>query len=222
MTFDRMPWHGWWTCRMSRWHSYWQMQGSMYGYPTLVELLPASSTRLSVLVIRFASHFLEFPTINSILCNGQAYSKSPTSLLKENGLSSVSSIWKAWSLDCCIPSNCSTQLLTEPLSIGEINSLVSVLQAYWEWSWDELVAHDMPAVLQHVRSLTGQNMHYVGHSLVNKSRSIFASSSWQLKIFIILLKKHNTVVNLISGNFNCAGRLLPQGTGEHAKIGCFA
>ncbi|XP_030460450.1 triacylglycerol lipase 2-like [Syzygium oleosum] len=37
--------------------------------------------------------------------------------------------------------------------------------AYWEWSWDELVAHDMPAVLQHVRRLTGQNMHYVGHSL---------------------------------------------------------
>lgn len=37
--------------------------------------------------------------------------------------------------------------------------------AYWEWSWDELLAYDMPAMLQHVRSITGQNMHYVGHSL---------------------------------------------------------
>ncbi|KAL3754429.1 hypothetical protein ACJRO7_001634 [Eucalyptus globulus] len=37
--------------------------------------------------------------------------------------------------------------------------------AYWEWSWDELVTYDMPAMLQHVRSITGQNMHYVGHSL---------------------------------------------------------
>nr|GMD85326.1 triacylglycerol lipase 2-like [Ipomoea batatas] len=36
---------------------------------------------------------------------------------------------------------------------------------YWEWSWDELVAYDLPATLQYVHDQTGQNMHYVGHSL---------------------------------------------------------
>uniref|UniRef100_A0A7N0RIS4 Lipase n=1 Tax=Kalanchoe fedtschenkoi TaxID=63787 RepID=A0A7N0RIS4_KALFE len=37
--------------------------------------------------------------------------------------------------------------------------------AYWDWSWDELVAYDLPAVVQHVSDQTGQKPHYVGHSL---------------------------------------------------------
>ncbi|KAJ9551884.1 hypothetical protein OSB04_015929 [Centaurea solstitialis] len=36
---------------------------------------------------------------------------------------------------------------------------------YWEWSWDELVAFDLPASVQFVHNQTGQNLHYVGHSL---------------------------------------------------------
>lgn len=41
-----------------------------------------------------------------------------------------------------------------------------MLQAYWEWSWDELVTYDLPATIQFVHDQTGQNLHYVGHSLV--------------------------------------------------------
>ncbi|KAF7141431.1 hypothetical protein RHSIM_Rhsim06G0168900 [Rhododendron simsii] len=37
--------------------------------------------------------------------------------------------------------------------------------AYWDWSWDELAAYDLPASVQYVNDQTGQNMHYVGHSL---------------------------------------------------------
>ncbi|KAL3849017.1 hypothetical protein ACJIZ3_010899 [Penstemon smallii] len=37
--------------------------------------------------------------------------------------------------------------------------------AYWNWSWDELVAYDLPASLQYVHDQTGQKLHYVGHSL---------------------------------------------------------
>ncbi|KAF5814569.1 putative triacylglycerol lipase [Helianthus annuus] len=37
--------------------------------------------------------------------------------------------------------------------------------AYWERSWDELVTYDLPASIQFVRDQTGQNLHYVGHSL---------------------------------------------------------
>ncbi|XP_031108146.1 triacylglycerol lipase 2-like [Ipomoea triloba] len=44
-------------------------------------------------------------------------------------------------------------------------SLSPTDQDYWEWSWDELVAYDLPATLQYVHDQTGQSMHYVGHSL---------------------------------------------------------
>ncbi|GAY55172.1 hypothetical protein CUMW_162340 [Citrus unshiu] len=37
--------------------------------------------------------------------------------------------------------------------------------AFWDWTWDELVAYDLPATLQHVHDQTGQKPHYVGHSL---------------------------------------------------------
>ncbi|XP_038986070.1 triacylglycerol lipase 2-like isoform X3 [Phoenix dactylifera] len=37
--------------------------------------------------------------------------------------------------------------------------------AYWEWSWDELVAFDLPATFEYVYRHTGhQKLHYVGHS----------------------------------------------------------
>ncbi|XWS26823.1 hypothetical protein CRYUN_Cryun26dG0063100 [Craigia yunnanensis] len=35
---------------------------------------------------------------------------------------------------------------------------------YWEWSWDELVAYELPATFQYVHDQTGQKLHYVGHS----------------------------------------------------------
>ncbi|XWS75813.1 hypothetical protein CRYUN_Cryun01aG0124300 [Craigia yunnanensis] len=37
--------------------------------------------------------------------------------------------------------------------------------AYWNWSWDELVAYDLPATFQYVHDQTGQKLHYVGQSL---------------------------------------------------------
>ncbi|XVF88576.1 hypothetical protein PTKIN_Ptkin19aG0061800 [Pterospermum kingtungense] len=36
--------------------------------------------------------------------------------------------------------------------------------AYWNWSWDELVAYELPAIFQYVNDQTGQKLHYVGHS----------------------------------------------------------
>ncbi|CAK7328291.1 unnamed protein product [Dovyalis caffra] len=36
---------------------------------------------------------------------------------------------------------------------------------FWNWSWDELVVYDLPAVFGYVYSQTGQKAHYVGHSL---------------------------------------------------------
>ncbi|KAL8474251.1 hypothetical protein ACS0TY_030206 [Phlomoides rotata] len=36
---------------------------------------------------------------------------------------------------------------------------------FWNWSWDELAAYDLPTTFQYVYSQTGQKLHYVGHSL---------------------------------------------------------
>ncbi|XP_055803653.1 triacylglycerol lipase 2-like [Solanum dulcamara] len=36
---------------------------------------------------------------------------------------------------------------------------------YWNWSWDDLVAHDLPTVVNLVYEQSGQKIHYVGHSL---------------------------------------------------------
>ncbi|RDX70564.1 Triacylglycerol lipase 2, partial [Mucuna pruriens] len=37
--------------------------------------------------------------------------------------------------------------------------------AYWDWSWDELASFDLPAFVHYVYNLTGQRIHYAGHSL---------------------------------------------------------
>eukprot|EP00257_Ricinus_communis_P009825 XP_002528965.2 triacylglycerol lipase 2 [Ricinus communis] len=37
--------------------------------------------------------------------------------------------------------------------------------AYWNWSWDELAAYDLPATFNYVHEQTGQKLYYVGHSL---------------------------------------------------------
>ncbi|XVE67712.1 hypothetical protein DITRI_Ditri09bG0010400 [Diplodiscus trichospermus] len=36
---------------------------------------------------------------------------------------------------------------------------------FWNWSWDELVSYDLPAVFDFVFNQTGQKIHYIGHSL---------------------------------------------------------
>ncbi|KAF6159166.1 hypothetical protein GIB67_032783 [Kingdonia uniflora] len=37
--------------------------------------------------------------------------------------------------------------------------------AYWDWTWDQLVIYELPALFQYVQGQTSQKLHYVGHSL---------------------------------------------------------
>uniref|UniRef100_A0A2C9UUE5 Lipase n=1 Tax=Manihot esculenta TaxID=3983 RepID=A0A2C9UUE5_MANES len=39
-------------------------------------------------------------------------------------------------------------------------SLTPYDPAYWDWTWDELAAHDLPAMFQYVHQQTGQKLHY--------------------------------------------------------------
>nr|XP_048337037.1 triacylglycerol lipase 2-like [Ziziphus jujuba var. spinosa] len=44
-------------------------------------------------------------------------------------------------------------------------SLDPINPRFWNWSWDELVTFDLPAVFDFIYSQTGQKVDYVGHSL---------------------------------------------------------
>lgn len=60
---------------------------------------------------------------------------------------------------------------TDTILFFILDAILLFFQAYWEWSWDELVAYDLPATFQYVHDQTGQKIHYVGHSLVNSTDS---------------------------------------------------
>ncbi|KVH92817.1 Alpha/beta hydrolase fold-1 [Cynara cardunculus var. scolymus] len=36
---------------------------------------------------------------------------------------------------------------------------------FWDWTWDEIVSRDLPAVIAFISQQTSQKIHYVGHSL---------------------------------------------------------
>lgn len=36
---------------------------------------------------------------------------------------------------------------------------------FWNWTWDDLIVHDLPAVIDFIYKKTGQKTHYVGHSM---------------------------------------------------------
>ncbi|XP_015580726.2 triacylglycerol lipase 2 isoform X1 [Ricinus communis] len=54
--------------------------------------------------------------------------------------------------------------------------------AFWDWSWDELVAYDLPATFEYVHHQTGQKLHYVGHSLGTLIALAAFSKSQQLNM----------------------------------------
>ena len=39
-------------------------------------------------------------------------------------------------------------------------------QEFWNWTWDDLVTHDLSSVIDFVFKQTGKKMDYVGHSMV--------------------------------------------------------
>lgn len=39
-------------------------------------------------------------------------------------------------------------------------------QEFWDWTWDDLVTHELSAIIDFVFKNTGRKIHYVGHSLV--------------------------------------------------------
>jgi hypothetical protein len=103
-------------------------------------------------------------------------------------------------------------------------------QVYWDWTWDELAAYDLPATFQYVHDQTGQNLHYVGHSQVNIALcllSLFFCCSWEINyyrcriLFCIYIYIY-VAFDFVSGDFDCFCCIFSRKVIEHVKIGCFA
>ncbi|KAL6521820.1 hypothetical protein OROGR_018389 [Orobanche gracilis] len=61
-----------------------------------------------------------------------------------------------------------TRLLASKLALTdlELNFDRAVARAeYWNWTWDDLVIHDLPSVIELVFEQTGWKTHYIGHSM---------------------------------------------------------
>jgi len=64
-----------------------------------------------------------------------------------------------------------TQLNCYPIHVTWYLNCDVQIQGYWDWSWDELVAYDLPAIYEYVYRNSGrQKIHFVGHSLVSLCR----------------------------------------------------
>ncbi|KAK3445875.1 hypothetical protein EUGRSUZ_A01090 [Eucalyptus grandis] len=56
--------------------------------------------------------------------------------------------------------------------------------AYWDWTWDNLVSSDLPAVFNYVYDQTAQKLHYVGHS----QGTLMALAAFSREQFLVMLR----------------------------------
>ncbi|KAL6497601.1 hypothetical protein OROHE_027230 [Orobanche hederae] len=61
--------------------------------------------------------------------------------------------------DVWISNNRGTRFSRRHLNLDPANS------EYWNWTWDDLVIHDLPSVVELVFEQTGRKTHYIGHSM---------------------------------------------------------
>ncbi|XP_004305970.1 PREDICTED: triacylglycerol lipase 2-like [Fragaria vesca subsp. vesca] len=106
-------------------------------------------------------------------------------------------------------------------------SLNNIDPAYWEWTWDQLAAYDLPAFFNYVNNQTGQKVHYVGHSL--GTLSVLAALSQQklsttlrsaaLLCPVAYLGQMSTLLGRISAQSYTAEGLYATGVREYPPPG---
>lgn len=104
---------------------------------------------------------------------GESYNTSRKVVFLQHGLLSSSADWVVTG-----PGNALAFLLADrgydvwlgnyrgnTYSLGHKNPDITK-QQYWSFSWDEMAKYDLPAMLQHLMAVTGQDrFHYIGHSM---------------------------------------------------------
>ena len=61
--------------------------------------------------------------------------------------------------------------------------MISALQAFWEWSWQEHMEYDLKSMIEHVYSVTKSKVLFVGHSQVCHLLSFFLLNFFKSLIF---------------------------------------
>ncbi|XP_062103603.1 triacylglycerol lipase 2-like [Humulus lupulus] len=102
--------------------------------------------------------------------SGKKANKPP--VLIQHGIVSDAALWLVSSPDQCLPfimaDNGYDVWLSNArgTSSSRAHKSLSPNDAkFWDWTWVELAAYDLPAFVEGVHNQTGQNLHYVGHSL---------------------------------------------------------
>ncbi|KAL5080615.1 hypothetical protein RYX36_009036 [Vicia faba] len=91
-------------------------------------------------------------------------------------------------------------------------------EKYWDWSWDELVSDEMPAIIDFVFNQTGQKINYLGHSLGTLVALVSLSEgNWinQVKSVALLspiayLKNMKTKLGVMSANYVYGKKFTPR------------
>ncbi|XP_058751491.1 triacylglycerol lipase 2-like [Vicia villosa] len=89
---------------------------------------------------------------------------------------------------------------------------------YWNWSWDELVSDEMPAIFDFVFNKTGQKINYLGHSLgtlvalvsLSEGKWINQVKSVALLSPIAYLRNMKTAVGVMSANYVIGKKFTPR------------
>ncbi|KAJ1391590.1 AB-hydrolase lipase domain [Sesbania bispinosa] len=102
-------------------------------------------------------------------------------------------------------------------------SLNSSDPEFWNWSWDEMVTYDLPAIFDYVSNQTGQKMNYLGHSL---GTLIALASFSEMKLVnqlksaaflspIAYLNNMNSRLLVLAGQITYWSELLPHSSAFH-------
>ncbi|KEH15743.1 alpha/beta hydrolase family protein [Medicago truncatula] len=85
--------------------------------------------------------------------------------------------------DVWIPNTRGTKFSRKHTSLDPSN------KTYWDWSWDELVTYEMPAIFDFISKQTGgQKIHYVGHSLGTLTAlASLAEGKWENQVKSVAL-----------------------------------
>jgi len=90
---------------------------------------------------------------------------------------------------------------------------------YWDFSWQDMSIHDVPAAIQYVAEKTGQKVHYVGHSegctimfaaLARRDPVVLAHLNKFIALAPAVFLQHSTSILVEIGGWLKAGSLLAE------------
>jgi lysosomal acid lipase/cholesteryl ester hydrolase len=101
------------------------------------------------------------------------------------------------------------------LDLNPIRFGLGGAQEYWNWSWDELAAYDLPSMIDLVFDVTKSPIYYIGHSQVQLRLRSTPASLWQ---FRLSCKIFLGIYNIVSVSVGGQGTLIALAALSEGKL----